>query len=874
MFVTLTKEEFEEILPEEFEIVDNPMAKEIIYDLNTANPDIAVRIYSSVDERTEKTREIGTDAIRVVFWDRKNGRPVGKGKKILRVEGATTIQERIESRITEFMSGANEQQVIDFDYVRAILEESLWSDFAESLLQNLNDRGFLSDKQLDYIVGELNPKEKPTFEVYVKRNNPDFFEKYLDGLEEAPEVIKEELTVPPLVVKAADGADIELVPTDGYPYKFPYFNPVQSATFPHREKDCNVVVGANTSSGKTIAAELIMKEVFKAGTKVVYMSPLKSLSAERFQDWSSGEAFPGKKVLMLTGDTLTNIKLRAKQMAEANDADIIIMTSELLDSVTRKMQSEKYYWLNQVGLVIVDESHSISLEGRGDVIECALMRFTSLNPGARIVCLSATMPNVMDFESWLTKLNKKPTEVINLSWRPVQLEIHFVEYAITTNQWGREDYWSSQERKRTLAVETAMSKEDEKFLIFVHDKGTGRDLVKRFARVGEVAHFHNADLDVRERAEIEGAFMNREGGLRVMVSTSTTAYGRNMPARNVIIVGVHRGINEVDELDIIQEMGRAGRLGIDPKGDVYLLIPWGSTPIWQEKIRNPRSVRSVINDHHTLAFHVLAEIDNKVVRNAQTLLAWFSRSLAYKQDMDLNIRDAQALLEDLESMEMVTQHFDSYSLTGLGRVGSWLYYSPYDVHAWYKNFGQYLESPGLRDDDKVLAWALTDVPTNNMGYIPKDVQPECSEMQWALRNCKLQSTDAVYYTVAAYACLKGEDEVRSTTKAAMRSIKFDIERVSQAISLIDTNYAKWDCGDLWKIIPPRIMYGISKEMIPLVRIPGIGGKRAKKLWDQGLRTVEDVSDVRNKRGLLKVLQPAMAARVQKAASELITEGEN
>ena len=99
--------------------------------------------------------------------------------------------------------------------------------------------------------------------------------------------------------------------------------------------------------------------------------------------------------------------------------------------------------------------------------------------------------------------------------------------------------------------------------------------------MGVSAKFHNADLGLSERLEIENSFNKKRGGLRVLVSTSTLAWGRNLPARNVVILGVHRGIAEVDELDIIQMAGRAGRYGIDDAGFVYLICPDGSAPHWK-----------------------------------------------------------------------------------------------------------------------------------------------------------------------------------------------------------------------------------------------------------------------------------------------------
>ena len=65
------------------------------------------------------------DAIRIVFWDDLNDRPLGKGKKILRTEGRTRIEDRIASRLQEFLSTAGNQVIIDFDYVRAVLKHEV-----------------------------------------------------------------------------------------------------------------------------------------------------------------------------------------------------------------------------------------------------------------------------------------------------------------------------------------------------------------------------------------------------------------------------------------------------------------------------------------------------------------------------------------------------------------------------------------------------------------------------------------------------------------------------------------------------------------------------------------------------------------------------
>lgn len=88
-------------------------------------------------------------------------------------------------------------------------------------------------------------------------------------------------------------------------YPFTHFNPIQTQIF-HclYHTDVNVLLGAPTGSGKTIAAEIAMFRVFKQYPrgKVVYIAPLKALVRERIDDWKIRlEKKMGKRVVELTG---------------------------------------------------------------------------------------------------------------------------------------------------------------------------------------------------------------------------------------------------------------------------------------------------------------------------------------------------------------------------------------------------------------------------------------------------------------------------------------------------------------------------------------------------------------------------------------------
>jgi replicative superfamily II helicase len=80
------------------------------------------------------------------------------------------------------------------------------------------------------------------------------------------------------------------------------------------------------------------------------------------------------------------------------------------------------------------------------------------------------------------------------------------------------------------------------------------------------------------------------------------AHNCNTSAQNAVIVGTYRGIQPVDELDILQAAGRAGRFGKAPYGNVYLICD--NIPEWKEKVAHPRDVTSTLLDTYALAFHL------------------------------------------------------------------------------------------------------------------------------------------------------------------------------------------------------------------------------------------------------------------------------
>ena len=294
-------------------------------------------------------------------------------------------------------------------------------------------------------------------------------------------------------------------------FGFERFNKVQSAVIPYIDRDVNLGISSPTATGKSAIADAAFGyHLSQKSGKVIYASPYRSLSQEKHALWRVDGQFVSHGIVISTGDHLAK-----KEQFE--DGRMILLTVESLDSKTRNNQHQN--WIKDVLCLCVDEAHLIGQEGRGDALEASLMRFTRINPGARIILLSATMDNVGSVAGWLKSQNGKETVKIRSTWRPARIETRF-------HTFPSDDYWKSQIRLTNEIISSADS--GEKTIVFVHSKKIGREILKSIRTIGVSCAFHNASVRKEMRKKIEKAFNDPSSGLDVIVSTSTLSSGVNL----------------------------------------------------------------------------------------------------------------------------------------------------------------------------------------------------------------------------------------------------------------------------------------------------------------------------------------------------------
>jgi replicative superfamily II helicase len=640
------------------------------------------------------------------------------------------------------------------------------------------------------------------------------------------------------LIKLTD--QLNLVDTSSFPYgKYPFdkFNQVQSRVFEIYDKDCNCVIAAPTSVGKTVCAEMFMSsEIRSRGGKAIYLAPLKALAKEKIDEWTSPNSiFSDLKISICTGD----YRLTEARKKELEEADVIIMTSEMLNSRCRNLNSENNEFLKNCGTLVVDESHLLTVPGRGDHLEVGLMKYSQIARNPRIVFLSATMPNVDQIANWVgCSLVKKDTYLMFSEYRPCPLNIHYEEYEHS------ESYELTEEYKISKAIDTIRDYPNDKFLVFVHSKVTGEKICAILRDRNMPCEFHSADLDKNKRHEVEQKFKN--GNLRIIVATSTLAWGCNFPARRVIITGVHRGRTEVETYDIFQMAGRAGRPGYDPKGDVYILVPDKDAYYHIDRLSEPKNIESQLLSYvgkeedpryKTLAFHIVSEIHHEQITNLQELHHWYEQSLAYFQYHELDEFVADKTIELLISNSIIKEVDNKYEVTSIGKVSSLLYYSPFDVANLRMNFRDFFSNT---QNDMALALALGNVDSIRMGYVTKAEKDEMESFSsQVVRAYGDRFTDSAIKGAYIYYCLL-EGRPLGAFNAGGRALQMDFDRLINVLNLLDSIAAKWNKKEFFSEVALRVAYGVRPELVELCKIPNIGRVRAERLYAAGVRKPSDM----------------------------------
>jgi ATP-dependent RNA helicase DOB1 len=162
-------------------------------------------------------------------------------------------------------------------------------------------------------------------------------------------------------------------------------------------------VAAHTSAGKTAVAEYVIALCLSRGQRVIYTSPIKALSNQKYRELKKDFGDVG----LITGDISVN-----------PEATCLVMTTEIL----RNMLFKSSEVAKETAWIIFDEVHYMKDRDRGVVWEETII----LSPkNVRYCLLSATTPNAKEVAEWVLKIkNLDNINVIYTDYRPTPLQFY------------------------------------------------------------------------------------------------------------------------------------------------------------------------------------------------------------------------------------------------------------------------------------------------------------------------------------------------------------------------------------------------------------------------------------------------------------------
>lgn len=392
----------------------------------------------------------------------------------------------------------------------------------------------------------------------------------------------------------------------------------------------DLVAALPTSAGKTRIAEICILRALSFGQRIVFVTPLRALSAQTERSLRQTFAPLGYSISSLYGSSGTT----GDDVDSLRNRDIVVSTPEKLDFALRNDPE----LLDNVGLIVLDEAHTIGAGEREIRYEVLVQRLLRRSDSAnrRIVCLSAILPKgeqLEDFVAWIRQ--DQQGTAVTVDWRPTRQrfgEIHWrqnraalsfrVEGAIEEDAPYVDPFIASQlplgrqtknlpRDRRDLCLMSAwrLVEEGQTVLIYCPERRSvipyaeaALDLTRR----GYLKAVLNCDPSLltdtlnigREwlgenhpavqclsigiavhHGQLPRPFLRamekllKDQLLKITIASPTLAQGLNLSATTVLFSSLKRGMGLIKGEEFANVAGRAGRAFVDVEGQV-LCVAW------------------------------------------------------------------------------------------------------------------------------------------------------------------------------------------------------------------------------------------------------------------------------------------------------------
>ncbi|MBW2972654.1 hypothetical protein KY359_06460 [Candidatus Woesearchaeota archaeon] len=419
--------------------------------------------------------------------------------------------------------------------------------------------------------------------------------------------------------------------------------------------------------------------------------------------------------------------------------------------------------------------------------------------------------------------------------------------------------------------------------------------------------FHHSGLTPKQRDIVEDEF--RKGNIKIICCTPTLAAGVDLPAFRAIIRDLKRysetgwgGMQFIPVLEYLQMAGRAGRPRFDSYGEAICIAPNED-----EKIKiidkylhgEPEEIYSKLAVEPVLRTYLLSLIATEFVRTRKEIMEFFSRTFWAFQFRDMEKLELiiDRMLDLLERYEFIimkqgAKDFVSASEIGdgdgqrirptlLGRRVAQLYIDPITAHHIIKSIRR-------STDGIVTPFSLLQMVCNTLEMRPllrvKTKEFDSLNEKFARYESELLQKEPSIYEPEY-------DDFLSSVKTSFYLLdwinekdeeflyeEYDVRPGDTRAKVQRADWLLYSAQELSKLMSFhdmikhvmkmrfRLKYGVKEELIPLLKLKGIGRVRARKLFNAGIKDIGEVkkSDLTT---LSQLVGRAVAVNIKRQVGE-------
>ncbi len=660
----------------------------------------------------------------------------------------------------------------------------------------------------------------------------------------------------------------------------------------------NLLVASPTASGKTLIAAMAMSQWIAEQKKSVYVVPLRSLGSEKYNqlcewfgadnvgismgDYDTAERLSDKQIIILTVEKFDSLLrhgipwLSRVGLVVFDEIHLLndVQRGPTLEMVVTRLRDTAAFQLVALSATVQNASEI------ADWLQCTLVE-SDYRP--------VRLHQGVIFNNKLEWANELHETDVGAHTSPAE---GFVAAADMETEETDGDSLPSLYDSDILNCISYLQRHERQAIVFTNSRKSTEAWARRIAQVAEPppngeamanditqalstpttqckelasciragVAFHHAGLVSAQRQLVEEQFLN--GAISYITATPTLAMGVSLPSYAVIMKDVKRfgphGMDYIPTMEYAQMTGRAGRPEHHSEGIAlaYAADTQMKQAIYDRYIHGTvEPIYSKLGVEPVLRFHIIGLIASSFGLSQEEIFQFFSQSLYAHQYGDVAAiqQSIQRILDRLQDYGFVRFTNGEYVATSLGERTAELYIDPETVLRFLETLTTpqrfpflYLYTICACTEMKPLFRARKKDRDMLLPYIEELAEHILVPAEWDYHFDTFLEQIKTAVVCQAWMDEWADDSILDTygiTPGVLRAKLHVAEWLLYSMREIARIKQYTEAYGEVERLRLQLKHGVQSALLSLVRYKGIGRKRARQLYNKGIRSASDLQQI-------------------------------